>query len=176
MPLRILPLRLSDFDAVITQASSSAPGDDLVGAPNPWVWPVSTVEEAKTRIEFCMSLQRQRFLHDSTCHFIKVVDLPSEIVPEDEDEIVSIARWHRYPEGFKYDEHGHWELAAEHAKTYEGAMSEAFNMKLHDLIFTQRDSYREQWIPKGKLAWVLMHLVTRSSKRGRGAASMLIEW
>lgn len=176
MPLRVFLFRLDDFDAIIAQATSSTPGNDLIGAPNPWVWPVTTMEEAKFRINFCMALQRKRFLEDATCCFVKVVDLPSDDCAEGDGQIISLARWHRYPNGFSYQEHGHWELAAPFAETYDGGVPDTFNMHLHDLIFTQRDRYREQWISKGKPVWILMHLVTRPSQRGRGAASMLIHW
>jgi len=47
MPLRLLPLRFSDFDTLIQHGSQSYPGDDLVALPNPVAWPVATAAEAQ---------------------------------------------------------------------------------------------------------------------------------
>jgi len=124
-----------------------------------------------------MSMQRNRFLNDPTCHFLKVVDFPSDKTHEDDADIISVARWHHYPTGYKYTLEAAWEMATLPKDVVSGtAWPTAFNVKMHDFILTQRDSFREQWMAKGQPAWILMHLVTRPSRRGRGAAAMLIEW
>ena len=177
MPLRVLPLREVDLDAIVLHAWSSYPGDDLVGPPNPLVWPVSSQKEAWKRLHYCMEMQRRRLREDPTCNFLKVVDMAPDASSEDDAEIVSVARWHRYDKGYEYATEGKWETATlppNHSPG--GKWPVQFKREAHDFILAERDSYRETWIPKGEPVWILMHLVTRPSWRGRGAAAMLIKW
>ncbi|KAI1849024.1 hypothetical protein JX265_013721 [Neoarthrinium moseri] len=196
MPLQLQPLELSDFDTLISHASTHAPGDDLVAPLNPLVWPVRTRAEAQARARHNFALQKWRFVEDPTTRFLKVVD------PEDGGQIVAVARWHFYPQGYDYAEQAHWEMApATPLKKYLAAVngreqpgegsSEAdvesdmqedvypppnFNIALHNHILASRDAFRPSWIPGRAPCWVLMHLVTRSSQRRRGAAGLLVRW
>jgi hypothetical protein len=187
MPLIIAPVELSDFDAIIAQADTYEPGDDLVAPPNPVAWPVTTRAEAQERLRLLMGRQRQRFLEDPTARFMKVVDLPgspttatsddtveavSKFIPQ--GDIIAIARWHYFPTGYDFDSMSHWEVAT--LPPDQGEWPPNFSQPLHDFILLSRDRARASWIPAGQPAWVLMHLVTRSSQRGRGAAGMLIKW
>lgn len=202
MPLQLQPLEFSDFDTLISHASSHTPGDDLVAPPNPVAWPVSTTSEAQTRARHCFALQRRRFLWDPTTNFVKVVDT------ENGGDIVAVARWHFYPHGYDYAAEAQWEMApaaplteylqqqqqeeGESTKKSLGEPEEKrgdgdgdgddaypppnFNLGLHNHILSARDSFRPTWIPDRAPAWVLMHLVTRPSQRRRGAAGLLIRW
>ncbi|KAF7542060.1 hypothetical protein G7054_g164 [Neopestalotiopsis clavispora] len=150
MPLQLQPLEFSDFDTLISHASSHTPGDDLVAPPNPVAWP------------------RRRFLRDPTTNFVKVVDT------EDGGDIVAVARWHFYPHGYDYVAEAHWEMApaaplteylqqpqeeGESAKKSLGEPEEKrgdgdgdgggddaypppnFNLGLHNHILSARDSF-----------------------------------
>jgi GNAT superfamily N-acetyltransferase len=178
MPLRLLPVTEADFPAIIAHASepSYVPGDDLVAPPNPVVWPVSTREQAQTRLRICMSLQERRFRSDPSCNFLKVVDLSSPEADPDGAPIVALARWHRYPEGYRYADEAHWEHARLLPASGELQFPPGFNAGAHDYVLACRDALRPAWQARGRPTWVLMHLVTRASARRRGAARMLIEW
>ncbi|ETS78027.1 hypothetical protein PFICI_10089 [Pestalotiopsis fici W106-1] len=110
MPLQVQPLELPDFDILISHASSDPPGDDLVAPPNPVAWPVSTQAEAQTRARHCFALQRRRFLRDPTTNFVKVVDVDNNGAAAAGD-IIAVARWHFYPQGYDYSTEAHWEMA-----------------------------------------------------------------
>jgi len=106
-----------------------------------------------------------------------VVNFPSDNTRDDDADIISVARWHHYPIDYEYAQEAAWEIATFPEDMVSGTeWPMAFNVKVHDFMLTQRDSFREQWIAKSQPAWILMHLVTRPSWRGRGAAAMLIEW
>ncbi|KUJ12980.1 uncharacterized protein LY89DRAFT_687883 [Mollisia scopiformis] len=113
-----------------------------------------------------MSKQRSRFLGDRSATYLKVVD-------EDTDEIVSIARWHYYPNGYSYTDGIPWEI---HSPVEGQSFPLGMNIELHNFILSERDAERKNWMEKGAPCWILMHLVTRPSQRGRGAAGMLIDW
>lgn len=49
------------------------------------------------------------------------------------------------------------------------------NVELHNYILSTRDGARKNWHKPGP-ALCLMHMVTRISQRGRGAAGMLIQY
>lgn len=112
-----------------------------------------------------MAKQKERFLGDSSARCLKIVD-------EESGDIISMARWHWYPSGYSYSKGIHWET---HNPIEGVTWPEEMNVEAHNHILISRDKERENWMEKGP-CWILMHLVTRQSHRGRGAASMLIEW
>ncbi|KAH7145538.1 hypothetical protein B0J13DRAFT_665972 [Dactylonectria estremocensis] len=190
MPLQVLPLNISDFDQLIHHADTGSPGDDCVAPPNPVAWPVNTGVEAQTRARCAFALQKRRVLRDPTVHFLKVVDTKEGLgVNGNDDNIVAVARWHYYPEGYDYDREAHWEMAPDTVTSLLPYMNSEgidlslpsypppnFNVALHNYILSDRDAFRRLWIPQGKPCWILMHLTTRPSHRKRGAAAMLIQW
>lgn len=176
MPLNVLPMRLIDFDVIIAHATLFEPGDDLVGPPIPFTYPVATRAQASRRLRFAMDRQRTRFQEDPTARYIKVVETCPDAQDPHDGDIVSMARWHFYPDGYCYDSMVHWELAGPAPVQDEVTTTAAFNHELHDFILDTRDRARAAWAPKGSRAWFLMHMVTRRTKRGLGAAGMLIRW
>lgn len=166
MSLKLLNLDLEDFNTMIEQAGRFMPGDDLVGPPTPICWHVTTKEQAQQRLQFHMLKQRERFRGDPSARFIKVID-------DDTKEIVSIARWHFYPRGYSYVENIHWEI---YDRTEGHQIPREMNVDLYNFILSSRDNARSSWMDEGKPCWILTHLVTRVSQRGRGAARMLINW
>jgi hypothetical protein len=198
MTLQILPLELLDFDQLVHHAETGPPGDDCVAAPNPLVWPVKTQEEARVRARGAFALQKRRILRDPTVRFLKVVDTSEGIDPD--DNIVALARWHHYPDGYDYEREAHWELAPDTEAGWAPLLADMndgiasghrddpmatypppnFNVALHNFILSDmvsgRDAFRPRWIPQEKPCWILMHLVTRPSQRRRGAAALLINW
>jgi hypothetical protein len=165
MPLQLCPLAVSDFEDLISHATLHELNDDLVGPPTPICYPISTPEEALSRSTFHFSKQRARFIGDPTVRYMKVVDNDNY-----KKSIVSIARWHFYPNGYDLTTQLHWELHPLSPSPHQ------FNIPLHNHILSVRDSARSSWIPSNEPCWILMHMVTRTSQRGRGAAGMLIRW
>ena len=99
-----------------------------------------------------------------------------KVIDDTDNSIVSVARWHCYPTGFSYEKDGHWELAPDDnigTKPQQRGM----NVPLHNHILSTRDAARAGWQHgPGSPCWILMHMVTRPSQRGKGAAGLLIEW
>ncbi|TVY42569.1 hypothetical protein LSUB1_G001215 [Lachnellula subtilissima] len=129
MPLKLQEMELGDFDTMTDHANIYPPGDDLVSPPTTICWLVTTQPEARNRLEFHMTKQKEQGIHWET---------------------------HNAVEGWPWPK--------------------GMNVELHNFIFTSRDAGRERWQEKGKPCWILMHLVTRASQRGKGAASLLIQW
>jgi GNAT superfamily N-acetyltransferase len=190
MPLQVLPLDVSDFDQLVQHADTGSPGDDCVAPPNPVAWPVATPAEAQTRAHCAFALQKRRFLKDPTVRFLKVVDTEmGEESTSNGGNIVAVARWHYYPEGYDYDRDAHWEMAPDtlesllpymNSEGHDLALSSYpppnFKVALHNFILSERDAFRPHWTPQKKPCWILMHLTTRPSHRKRGAAAVLIRW
>ena len=166
MGLRLSPLTAEDFSSITNHANIFEPGDDLVGPPVPVCWPVSTREEAQTRLQVHMEKQSQRYLKDPSVNYLKVID--------DSGSILSVARWHWYPKGYSYEKEAHWETYPETALSEQWA--KRFNIPLNNFILGSRDAARASWMEKDQPCWILMHMLTRSSKRGKGAARLLIQW
>jgi GNAT superfamily N-acetyltransferase len=167
MHLQLCPLELHDFDELVSHATSYPPGDDLVGPPTPICWLVKTREEAHARLAFHFNKQQSRFSHDPTVRYMKVIDTA------DKNSIISLARWHFYPNGYNFNTEIHWET---HDLEPEQSIPHGFNIALHNHILTTRDAARSSWIPANAPCWILMHMVTRPSHRGKGAAGLLVRW
>jgi GNAT superfamily N-acetyltransferase len=166
MSLKLQEIRLEDFDTMANHATIYPIGDDLVGMPTPLCWSVSSRISAQERLHFHMAKQRERFLGDRSTTYLKIVD-------EKTEEIVSIARWHYYPNGYAYTGGIEWEIYS----PVEGQpFPQEMNIELYNFILSARDAGRGNWMIKDHPCWIMMHLVTRSSQRGRGAAGMLIKW
>ena len=166
MGLRLLALAAEDFTTITDHANIFEPGDDLVGPPVPLCWPVTTKEEATIRLRHHMAKQLQRFTEDPSVKYLKVVD--------DSGSIVSVARWHWYPNGYSYEKEAHWETYPQSSLVEPWAKQ--FNIPLNNFILGSRDAARDDWIGKDRPCWILMHMVTRPSQRGKGAARLLIQW
>lgn len=166
MTLQIVPLTMDELTAMENDTNIYEPGDDLVGPPIPICWPVRTSAEAQTRLRVHMAKQSERLQKDPSVHYLKVVN--------DSHSIVSIARWHFYPNGYSYAREGHWEQYPPAALSEPWARG--FNIPLNNFILGSRDAERECWMPRGRPCWVLMHMVTRLSQRGKGAARLLVQW
>ncbi|KAF2155516.1 hypothetical protein K461DRAFT_274506 [Myriangium duriaei CBS 260.36] len=173
MVLQVLPLETADFDVLISHASTSFPGDDLVGNPVPFCWPVANRSDAEARCLWHFSRQRKRYIEDTSVRFMKVIDTGKE--GEKSNEIISIARWHFYESGYSYERDVRWELADGEAS--DGNHRALFDAALHDQILSTRDFARKFWIlPPKAPCWILMHMNTRFSCQRRGAAKLLVQW
>lgn len=168
--LTVAPLELSDFDTLET--FSAANGGDCAPPVLPFTWPTSTDAEATARNKWSIAQQREMFLCDPTARFVKAVLLHDE---KTEAEIVSLARWHFYPTGFKYSEHMALELDALAPPDSPPTWPEGLNGRLHAGMLKHIFGTREEWTGTGPM-WVLTTLVTRNAYRKRGAAGKLIAW
>ncbi|KAL2070002.1 hypothetical protein VTL71DRAFT_14682 [Oculimacula yallundae] len=166
MPLKLSELQIEDFETMINHANLYLPGENLIGMPTPLCWKVSSKLEAQERLRFHMAQQKRRFLGDRTAKYLKITDDESE-------EIISLARWHFYPNGYVYAKEIDWEV---HNPVEGMPFPQGMNIELHNFILRERDGERRNWMVENEPCWILMHLVTRESQRGRGAAGMLVSW
>ena len=88
--------------------------------------------------------------------------------------MLSVARWHWYPHGYSYEKEKHWETYPE--TSLNEPWAKQFNIPLNNFILGSRDAARSSWIGENKPCWILMHMVTRPSQRGKGAARLLVQW
>jgi hypothetical protein len=150
MPLKIAPVVLSDFDTMIFHSSRFVPGDDLVAPPlSPLCWPVQNSNEALRRLQFNMAHQRERFLKEPSARFMKVVD-------DDNGEIICLARWHYYPEGYVYARDIKWEvwnLVPDGMEKAGGRTPQAFNVEMYKFVADGRMREREDWQESAKPCW-----------------------
>jgi hypothetical protein len=176
MPLFLSPMEPQDFDAVIAHADIYPPGVDLVPPLFTLSWPVRTTQEAKERLQFTMASERRRFLGDPSAYYLKVVSAPSLEASTDPEQadVISIAHWHYYPEGFNFETMMKWEKC-----TFPAGLEswpDGLNRDLHDGFLLARNKDRLERIGSGTPCWVLMGLITRVDQRRRGAARMILNW
>ena len=170
MPLQLAPMKLEDFSIVSTHQLFTN-GDLATGPLSHLAYPASNQDEATQRLAYTMHQQRARFLHDPTAHFAKVVDTAT-------DEIVALARWHFYPTGYVFPGKNWRDMDSVPAPGWSSSRGppERFRPDVYDAIFVPTLEARKGWMPQGGPAWILLNLVTREAWRGKGAASMLIDW
>lgn len=103
MPFKIEPVTDADFDAMA--ALKYHDGGDLSSPATPAIWTTSDdAAEMAGRTRWSVKQQREMFHDDPSTRFMKVVDTDKD------NAIVSIARWHYYPNGYQYKETFAWEL------------------------------------------------------------------
>lgn len=180
MPLQLLPLQESDIPTLLTHPIN----DDVIGSPYDVCWPVRTEAEDSIRKEWYFKRLRHKLLHDPSARFVKVVETsektsdPPQISEEGTDEIISVARWHYYPNGYEVAEDAwtdwdplatetrrrEWQSRRVHdwngdlgrgvqtADEAEEERPEGCDWVLYDEIL-QSVKLREQWVPKGEPCW-----------------------
>jgi hypothetical protein len=176
MPLFLLPLKFEDFDTLTSHADIHPPDVNLVSPLYSISWPVQTTHEAQERTRFVMNCERQRFLEDTSAHYLKVVSAASLAASTDPEQadIISLAHWHFYSDGFNLETILEWEKCTLPAG--QEVWPRGFNRTLHDNFLLTRNKDREQKIGKGTPCWILMGLITRADQRRRGAARMIMQW
>lgn len=138
----IEPVVLSDFDELLNHPCQ----DDLVNVPFvPLCWPATTDEEARSRRRYYFTRMRHRFQIDPSLCLMKCVDTIS-------GQIVSLANWHFYPNGY--------DTANEYWKNLDilappgvvGRRPAGLNWDLYEYI-TETIKLRDEWVPKDKPVW-----------------------
>lgn len=169
MPLQVLPVVLADFDALETFTEEQ--GGTLIDPMLLDAWPVSTSEEADRRNKWSAAQNRRRFRIDKSARFVKVID--TDLEPS--DQIISLARWHDYPEGFPLA--NTWMevdvLASPPQKPHfpDGLKGE----EVVTFLDAATKMIRE-WHMTANRCWMLTTLITRSEHRRRGAGGLLVKW
>lgn len=98
MPLECRPMTLGDFDTA-SKYRYNHDGGDVCAPVLPFCWPTTSDDESMLkRTAWSMAQQRYIFEHDPTCRFMKVVDT------DNDNEIIALARWHFYEDGYKHPE------------------------------------------------------------------------
>jgi len=140
MPLELRPVEAADFDVMSRYMFRE--GGDLIAPLVPIIWPTSDDDAANTKRNN-WSLQRQKdiFYQDPTVKFLQVVDTDRD------DEIISLARWHYYPEGFKPDTMLAWELNGTHPDADEN-WPQKINVPLAKAVLISIVTARPGWMGK----------------------------
>lgn len=142
MTFTIEPVTLSDFEKFM-----QLPGeDDLVNVPfKPLCWPVRRDGDAKARREYYHNRQRQRFLIDPSTRYVKCIDQSS-------GEIVSLANWHYYPNGYDTEKE-HWKaIDALAPPGTTGERPPGFDFDLFASL-SESMKLRDDWLPRGRAVW-----------------------
>lgn len=107
-----------------------------------------------------MYQQCQRFLLDSTTQFMKETDTGS-------GEIISIPRWHYYPDGYRWSGKTWQDMDTLPAPGWKDDLPKEFSQDALDWFATQLFTSRQSWRDPGP-CWQLMAMATRESYRKRG--------
>lgn len=138
-------------DADLIELTRQPDGDTLVGTPLAgYCWPETLPNASARRVKYYMSRQRDRLDTDSSCRWMKCVD----ITADGKREIVAMARWHYYPE--VYDPMVNGPKDRDGLKP-RGICGEGFeegevNWGLFDYIVQTVDN-RVDWVPKDGPIW-----------------------
>ena len=148
MPLQVRLLEAADFQTLSRYIHHE--GGDLIAPLVPMIWLISKDDAANTkRNEWSLRQQEDIYREDPTVHFMKVIDTDAG------DEIISLARWHFYPEGYKHAEMGAWELngtAADADKTWPKEINVPLAKALLEGILCERHEWQihgPQWSKSG---------------------------
>ena len=90
-------------------------------------------------------------------------------------EIISIPRWHYYPDGYRWSGKTWQDMDTLPAPGWKDDLPKEFSQDALDWFATQLFTSRQSWRDPGP-CWQLMAMATRESYRKRGAASLLIDW
>lgn len=94
MPLQLAPVERQDFDRM--SAYKFNRDGDLIAPIVPRFWPSTASDDLNSeRNSWSIQQQRNIFDNDTTVRFVKVTDT-------DNDEIVSLGRWHYYENGYQH--------------------------------------------------------------------------
>jgi len=93
----ISPVVDADFDRMLTYTEKA--GGTLAAPLVFATWPAPARDTVATdrRNKWSIEQQRWQFHNDATAHFVKVEDTMTQ-------EIISLARWHRYPKGYPQED------------------------------------------------------------------------
>ncbi|KAL9084878.1 MAG: hypothetical protein Q9159_004999 [Coniocarpon cinnabarinum] len=167
MPLKLEPLNINDFE-VMSHYKFNHDGD-LIAPLVHRFWPHSEDDEVNSaRNAWSLKQQREIFEEDSSVRFMKVIDTDKN------NEILSLARWHCYENGYKHPEFTAFELNGTHPDADE-RWPEAANVPLAKAVLIPLLEARPQWMGQRPM-WVLTTIMTRAPHRQRGAGGMLIKW
>ena len=96
MPLQVLPLKVADIPTIQTYTSTN--GGPLTDPLLLDCWRIDSPADELKRNAWDAEQRTWRLLNDRTAHFVKVVD------SERPDEIISVARWHYYDQGYSVED------------------------------------------------------------------------
>ena len=137
MPLTLSCVVAEDFEVMKSYAHSEQ--GDLVSpiVMHTWV-DVPTTDAEMERNLWSMKQQLKQFQEDKTAVFLKVTD-------NETGEIISLARWHLYPEGFQADQNSWMEVDAFAPPGVESDWPERLNVPLHKGFLEAIDGDRPRW-------------------------------
>ncbi|KAL9049578.1 MAG: hypothetical protein Q9162_007147 [Coniocarpon cinnabarinum] len=145
MPLKLEPLNINDFE-VMSHYKFNHDGD-LIAPLVYRFWPHSEDDEVNSaRNAWSLKQQREIFEEDSSVRFMKVIDTDKN------NEILSLARWHCYENGYKHPEFTAFELNGTHPDADE-RWPEAANVPLAKAVLIPLLEARPQWMGQRPM-WV----------------------
>ena len=175
MPLKLLPLELGDFDIITENVNEHEVGDDLIAPPaSPLCWPVQNKAEAEARTIWTMKKQKERYVSDATVRYLKVVEYVDSQPGPGNGDIISMGRWHWYPNGYHFERE--FEQDIEEIAPPKTGWPSGYKALLHLQIVREVCLHRVKWTEPGRPCWILVNMITRKSRRGLGAGGMIVKW
>jgi hypothetical protein len=139
MRLELSPVTVADLEAAATVYGPET--GDLVAPACQFGWPVepSDTDGLSRRAAWSVQQQINQLAIDPTVRMVKVIDHDAPAGPQ---QIVSLGRWHEYPEGWK--QAGDLEVSGKQARKDlgewpQGMSREFFTALLDGLIGTRLD-------------------------------------
>lgn len=140
MPLVLEEVKLSDFPKIASYIDPSDQGDDLVSPAVSPAFPVTNEEDARARIALSNKQQEDFLRLDPTTRIAKVVD-----TDQGANEIIALARWNRYQEGFKASRLDYCgDADPDEGSSWPEGMDVKFYKELCDAVYLHAD-----WMGKG---------------------------
>ena len=170
MALQVRPAVLSDFDAIAKLTDDSNSKGSLACPLLFHLWPVDADKnQSLHRSAWSAAQDAWRFQHDPTAHFVKVVDTAAD------DEILAIARWHHYPDGWP-TENLWMEIDTFAPPPAEPNFPPGLDGPELIEFINAATAQRLTWDLTSGPCWILTTLVTRSGYRKKGAGGMIVDW
>lgn len=110
---------------------------DLVAPAHSAFWQVQDDESAKKRAEWSLQQQKEQLEHDPFVRMVKVVDA------ENNDEIISLGRWHEFPNG--NEQVGDLEFSGLKSRDDPAAWPENFPKEAYLKFYDDALAARKEW-------------------------------
>ncbi|KAJ9617180.1 hypothetical protein H2200_000901 [Cladophialophora chaetospira] len=161
----VAPVVETDFDCLLKYTDEE--GGTLAAPFLFSSWPASDPASTAHRNAWSVEQQRWQFHNDPTAKFMKVEDTST-------GEIVSLARWHRYSDGYPQED-GYTEVDVFAPPGTTPKFPTGINGPLHAGFLTEACRRRADYVKPG-VCWILTTLITREKWRRQGAGGLLLQW
>ncbi|KIW53450.1 hypothetical protein PV05_09024 [Exophiala xenobiotica] len=161
----LAPVVEADFDRMLKYTDEA--GGTLAAPLLFATWPAQDPVATARRNAWSMEQQKWQFRNDPSARFMKVEDASTR-------EIVSLARWHRYTNGYPQADI-YTEIDVFAPPGTRANFAEGLNGPLHAGLLGAACKRRADYVNPG-VSWILTTLITRARWRRQGAGGMLLQW